>query len=98
MEESVEFTLLSISMLDYHFPPPNAKINVTADEVMWLYSLHYRISPFPNNRKFITIGMKFKLYRKNDPKKKGIASMEISNMFSVTAELSADTKLYVFSI
>lgn len=92
--EEAQFTLVSILPLDYTFPA-DLNITIKEKEIQWQYSFKLWFNPFPGNRTSVSTDMSYKLYNKNDLKKKTIAMVETHNIFSVSDGLSQAAKLQV---
>jgi len=86
--EKIDFNLLNIVLLECVLPAADIGAHNVPTDFMWKYSFDFHISSMPNNDKAVPINISFKLYSKNDPDEKTIASIEILSYFTLSGNLT----------
>ncbi len=92
MNRTGEYTLMSITLMDYRFPPDMKNLNITSEEVMWEFHLSFDIQRSHDSQRLVRYNLSYKLYYTKDPKKKQVALIEISTIFNVKGDFRSDEK------
>lgn len=91
MPEKIEFNLIQVKLLKHNLPKGK---DIDEKKVMWYFSFSISFNRLSQGKQGVKIVFGYKLYYKDDPEKKTIASIEIESKFWVMGKVSPDGKLH----